>query len=74
MLNKFKSAIRDISKNPHIGSLKIGDLNGIYSYDMYYNKTNYEIAYIIKNDEVCIFIILIGERENFYKELKRYIN
>ena len=57
-----------------LGSLKSGDLAGIYSYDIYYNKTNYELAYTLKieDGEVIIFI-LAGTRENFYQELKKYL-
>lgn len=43
-------------------------------YDVYYNKTNYEISYkICEIDGKDIIIILIGTRENFYDELKKYI-
>lgn len=43
--------------------------------DVYYNRTNYELAYRITqldNGEIII-IITAGTRENFYKELKRYM-
>jgi mRNA-degrading endonuclease RelE of RelBE toxin-antitoxin system len=43
------------------------------SHKLYYHKTNYEIAYRIYEDEGLIVIILVGTRENFYDELKRYI-
>ena len=71
---KYRQAITKISENPYIGEAKKGDLSGIYGYDVFYNKTNYEISYKIyevKNKK--ILIILIGTRENFYKELKKYI-
>ena len=43
-------------------------------YDVFYNKTNYEISYkIYEINENSIIIILIGTRENFYNELKNYI-
>ena len=47
---------------------------GIYSLDVFYNKTNYELAYkpVIKDDTV-ISVIMAGMRENFYEELKSYI-
>ena len=38
------------------------------------DKTNYEISYkIYEFENKKIVIILIGARENFYKELKKYI-
>ena len=72
---KIKDAWIKLSENPYIGQAKKGDLSGIYGYDVYYNKTNYEISYkIYEVDNKKIIVILIGTRENFYKELKKYIN
>lgn len=72
--DKYKKAIDLIVSDYTVGSLKSGDLAGIYGYDIYYNKTNYELAYTVKieDDEVIIFI-LAGTRENFYLELKKYL-
>lgn len=71
---KFLNAIERLSDNPYLGKAKTGDLKGIYSYDIYYNKTNYEMAYRINinEDGTIIVIIMAGTRENFYKELKRH--
>lgn len=71
---KYKTAVELITKNYKIGNLKTGDLNGIYSYDIYHNKTNCELAYTVEiiDDEILIFI-LAGTRENFYDELKKYL-
>ena len=70
----FTKALKEIQKDPYIGSPKKGDLSGIYGYDVYYNKTNYEIAYMIyEEDGKLVVVILAGTRENFYEELKRYM-
>ncbi|MBW8383452.1 MAG: type II toxin-antitoxin system RelE/ParE family toxin [Youngiibacter sp.] len=71
----YKAAIYKIRENPHLGNAKTGDLSGIFSLDVYYNGTNYELAYRISrldNGEIIV-VIMAGTRENFYKELKRYI-
>jgi len=71
----FKEAIISIRKNPNIGQAKTGDLSGLYSLDLYHNHTNYELAYRIsklENGDIVV-IIMAGTRENFYKELKRYL-
>ena len=71
---KFRQAIIKISENPYIGEPKKGDLSGIFGYDVFYNKTNYEISYkIYELENKRVVVILIGTRENFYKELKKYI-
>lgn len=71
----YKKAIINIRNNPYIGESKTGDLKGLYCLDIYYNRTNYEIAYRVSQLEngKIIVIIMAGTRENFYKELKRYL-
>jgi mRNA-degrading endonuclease RelE of RelBE toxin-antitoxin system len=71
----FKEAVIKIRKNPDIGQAKTGDLSGLYCLDLYYNRTNYEIAYLISKQENgdIVVIIVAGTRQNFYKELKRYL-
>jgi len=73
--NAFKNAILSIRENPDIGETKTGDLKGLYSLDIYYNRTNYELAYRISQLENgdMVVIIMAGTRENFYKELRRYL-
>lgn len=70
----FKDAIISIRENPEIGSAKVGDLSGLYCLDVYY-RSNYELAYRISTLENgdMVVIVMAGTRENFYKELKRYL-
>ena len=69
-------AIIKIRFNPDLGDAKSGDLLGIYCIDVRHNKVNYELAYRLTRLENgdMIVIILAGTRENFYKELKRYMD
>ena len=76
----YQDAIDAILENPFIGEEKIGDLKGIRGYDIFYNKTNYELAYTIeylevegKDEPEMIVVIMAGTRENFYDQLKRYL-
>jgi len=49
-------------------------LAGVFGYDIYYNKTNYELAYTVEYvEDKVIVVIMAGTRENFYNELKRYM-
>ena len=77
----YKAAIDEILVNPSVGKDKTGDLAGIKGFDIYYNKTNYELAYTIEyvKNEKCeepeaVVVIMAGTRENFYNEIKRYWN
>jgi hypothetical protein len=70
----FQAEIIAIRKDPYIGEAKTGDLAGIFSRDVFYNKTNYELAYtLVEKDGETVVVILAGGRENFYAELKRYM-
>jgi len=71
----YQDAVNNICEDYTIGQEKTGDLSGIYGYDIYYNKTNYELAYTIERigDEIIV-VIMAGTRENFYDQLKRYLN
>ena len=72
--NLYKEAIDRICEDHTAGEAKSGDLSGIYGYDIFYNKTNYELAYRVEFvDNKIIVVILAGTRENFYEELKRYM-
>ena len=69
----FQKTVDEILIDPYIGEVKSGDLSGIYCCDIYYNKTNYELAYtLVETPTETIVIVLAGTRENFYEELKRY--
>lgn len=71
----YQDAIDEICADYTVGEAKVGDLSGIYGYDIYYNKTNYELAYRVEYvDDEIIVVIMAGTRENFYDELKRYMN
>jgi len=70
----YMSAIRRLADGEDIGEKKTGDLKGISSYDIYYNRTNYELAYIRHEiGNKVVVVISAGTRENFYDELRRYI-
>jgi mRNA-degrading endonuclease RelE of RelBE toxin-antitoxin system len=75
LIAAFRDALIKISADPYsAGEAKTGDLEGIYCRDVYYGKTNYEIAYrIFEEDGQFVVVILVGTRENFYQELKRYM-
>ncbi len=70
----YREAIDKIRENHAIGEAKSGDLSGVYGYDIFYNKTNYELAYTVEYVEnKVVVVIMAGTRENFYEELKRYL-
>ena len=70
----YQEAVDRIREDHTVGEPKTGDLSGVYGYDIFYNKTNYELAYTVEyEDDKIIVVIMAGTRENFYEELKRYM-
>ena len=71
----FVENIEKVREDPTIGQMKTGDLRGVYVHGFHYNQTEYRIAYLIKvnDDGTLTTIIMLGEHENFYDNLKNYI-
>lgn len=70
----YQEAVDRIREDHTIGKAKTGELSGIYEYDIYYNKTNYELAYMVEYlENKVIVVIMAGTRENFYDQLKQYM-
>ncbi|MBT2571147.1 type II toxin-antitoxin system RelE/ParE family toxin [Planococcus sp. ISL-110] len=72
---KMDEAITSIRKDPTIGEAKKGDLKGYSCLDIHHRGTNYELCYAIRENEEgeLVLVVLLGPRENFYLELKRYL-
>ena len=70
----YREAVDKIREDYTVGKAKTGDLSGVYGYDIYYNKTNYELAYTVEyREDTVIVVIMAGTRENFYDQLKQYM-
>lgn len=71
--NLYREAVDKIREDYTVGEAKTGDLSGIYGYHIYYNKTDYELAYTVEYlENEIIVVIMAGTRENFYDQLKQY--
>lgn len=68
---KVKHALCAIAENPYLGLPLSGELSAIRKWAFQDRGIQYRIAYEIFEDRVEVKIILVGTRENFYKELKR---
>ena len=70
----YQEAVDKIREDHTVGEIKTGDLSGVYGYDIYYNKTNYELAYTVEYlEDKVVVVIMAGTRENFYDQLKQYM-
>ncbi len=59
ILNK----IEKLSKNPRIGKPLTGSLKGLWRL----RQDNYRIVYRIKDQELIVYVLNIGDRGNIYK-------
>ncbi len=63
--------IRRIADNPEIGEEKRGDLKGTFVHKFKLRSTQYLLAY--RRFESDLELIMIGPRENYYRDLKRHV-
>ncbi len=71
-IKKLDNAVRNIAQNPEIGSQKVGDLSGVRVFKFKSMNSLVLLAYeIIEN---TLFLYSFGSHQNFYQELKKYIN
>ena len=70
----YQEAVDKIREDYTVGEAKTGDLTGVYGYDIYHNKTKYELAYTVEYlEDKIVVAIMAGTKENFYDQLKRYM-
>lgn len=64
--------IKNIMKSPFAGEEKKGDLRGIYIHKFKIKTIQYLLSYRTINDG--LELIMIGPHENYYRDLKSYLN
>lgn len=64
--------VRAIVGNPEIGEEKKGDLQGIRVHKYRHQRLEMLLAY--RFDESGILLITIGSHENYYRDLKSYLD
>lgn len=76
LYDKMVDGINAICRDPDIGDPKKGDLKGYSSLDISHLRTNYELCYTLDVNENgdLVVIVMMGPRENFWDDVKRYIN
>jgi len=71
-IQDLDKAVRKITQNPEIGTMKIGDLSGVRVYKFKSMQSLILLVYeIIENS---LFLYTFGSHQNFYRKLKKYIN
>jgi Txe/YoeB family toxin of Txe-Axe toxin-antitoxin module len=73
LLEKVAANIEIIIADPFAGDEKCEDLKNVYGKNFNWTGVAYRIAYSMNPEKRLVRIIMIGPRENFYEELKRYL-
>lgn len=68
---ELDDSIKEIIKNPSIGTEKKGDLRGVFVYKFKIMKTEFLLSYRIVGDD--LELIMIGSHENYYRDLKSHL-
>jgi mRNA-degrading endonuclease RelE of RelBE toxin-antitoxin system len=63
--------LKEIIKNPLIGTEKKGDLKGVFIHKFKIKSLQYLLAYRFNDNE--LELIMIGPHENYYRDLKKII-
>ena len=63
----------ELSSNPFVGKPLVGIFKGYYSKAFSFVGTQYRLVYEINKKQITVIIVMIGSRENLYKNLKRRI-
>ena len=63
--------IRNIVRDPSIGSEKKGDLRGIFVHKFKIKQNPYLLSYRFFDEN--LELIMIGPHENYYRDLKSYL-
>ena len=71
--NQVIKNLKQLQNDPYMGSSLSGDLHGYYSLHFSLSGGAARAIYTILEEEKIVLIILVGYRENIYKEAKRRI-
>ena len=63
--------IKNILSNSEIGIEKKGDLRGVFVYKFKIKSTQLLLSY--RFTKTSLELIMLGEHENYYRDLKKYI-
>ncbi|MFC1862403.1 type II toxin-antitoxin system RelE/ParE family toxin [Thermodesulfobacteriota bacterium] len=70
-IRDLDKAIKAVIKNPMVGNMKAGDLKGVQVYKFRSKKQEILLAYEVV--ESTLYLYTFGSHENFYRDLKKYL-
>jgi len=71
--NRLKEKLLEMKENPCIGFILTGKHKGLRYVKTLHKRVEYRIVYDISENSSEVMVVFLGSRENFYKELIRYL-
>jgi len=72
--HKLRNELLELEEDPsEKGSLLQGFSHGLRYIRIFHSGVQYRAVYDMKKDKKEVLVIFIGSRENFYKELRRFL-
>ena len=71
--DKLKVHLKQLEKTPNKGFTLSGKYTDLQYIKISHKGVNYRAVYDIAEDKKLVLVIFLGTRENFYKELRRYL-
>ena len=72
--NKLKTELLELEEDPfEKGNIIQGISHGLCYVKIFYAGVQYRAVYDVAKNEREVLIIFVGSRENFYKELRRFL-
>ncbi len=70
-INDLDKAVKSIFQDPSIGDMKVGDLKDVQVYK--FKSKNQQILLAYEVIDSTLFLYTFGSHENFYRNLKKYL-
>ena len=71
--DKLKVHLKELEETPNKGFTLSGKYSDLRYVKISHKGVNYRAVYDIAEDKNSVLVIFLGTRENFYKELRRYL-
>jgi mRNA-degrading endonuclease RelE of RelBE toxin-antitoxin system len=71
--NEIKSKLLELKEYPYKSLFLSGKYVGLRYIKTIHKGVEYRVVYDVSDEKKEVLIIFLGTRENFYKELRRYL-
>ncbi|MEM9271452.1 MAG: type II toxin-antitoxin system RelE/ParE family toxin [Cyanobacteria bacterium P01_F01_bin.143] len=70
-IRDLDQAVKSIIVDPNLGKMKVGDLSGVQVYK--YKSDDQQVLLAYEVIDSTLYLYAFGSHENFYRDLKKYL-